>query len=136
MNNRRKYPRINIRVPASYDCFNEEGELFEQKFAVILDVSLGGMLIETDSILEANYMKIVFINHALKRLSIVGSIVHSRKSEKGKVKTGLCFHGTPKETKNIVTNLIRTHNYGKKNLATEIKTMVVPNEHMPVKGSV
>jgi c-di-GMP-binding flagellar brake protein YcgR len=113
MNNRRKYPRVNVYVLVSYDCYNDEEELFDQKLGVILDVSLGGMLIETDDIIEANYVKIVFVNHENKILSIVGSVVHSRKAENGKVKTGLCFHGSDTENIKIVTNLIRTHHYGR-----------------------
>jgi c-di-GMP-binding flagellar brake protein YcgR len=112
MIDKRKHPRVNVYVLASYDCYNNDGEVYDQKLGVILDVSIGGMLIESDGIVEANYVEVVFINHEKKVLSIVGSVVHSRKDENGKVKTGLGFHGTERENIKIVTNLIRTHNYG------------------------
>ena len=115
MINKRKYPRVNVYVLASYDCYNDDGELSDQKLGVIVDVSIGGMQIETDDIIKANYVKIVFVNHKNKVLSIVGSVVHSRKTENGKVKTGLCFHGSNTENIKIATNLIRTNYYGKKN---------------------
>jgi len=118
MNNKRKYPRVDIRVLASFDCYNEDGELFYQKLGVILDISLGGMLIETDDTIEANYVEIVFVNYENKLMSIVGSIVHSRKSENGRAKTGICFHGGDNENVKIATNLIRTNYYGKKNSAS------------------
>ena len=114
MNNKRKYPRVNIHVLTSYDCYNDDGELFKQGLGAILDISIGGMLIETDDIVAANYVKIVFVNHENKLLSIVGSVVHSRKTESGKAKTGLCFHGTNAENIKLVTNLIRTYHYRKK----------------------
>ena len=115
MHDKRKYPRVDIRVLASFDCYNEDGELFYQNLGVILDVSLGGMLIETDDIITANYVEIVFVNYEHRLMSIVGSIVHSRKSENGKAKTGLCFHGADSENVKIATNLIRTYHYGKEN---------------------
>ena len=115
MIDKRKYPRINIWVLASFECYNEDGELFDQKLGTILDISLGGMLIETDDIIKANYVEIVFVNYKNKIMSVVGSIVHSRKSENGKAKTGLCFHGAESENIKIATNLIRTHFHGKKN---------------------
>ena len=118
MSNKRKYPRVNIRVLASFDCYNEDGELFYQKLGVILDISLGGMLIETDDTIEANYVEIVFVNFKHKLMSIVASIVHSRKSGNGKAKTGLCFHGAESENIKIATNLIRTH-YHKKNPSSQ-----------------
>ena len=111
MTDKRKNPRINIQVLASLDCYDEDGELFDQKLGVILDVSLGGMLIETNDILKAYYVEIVFVNYKNKLMSIVGSIVHSRKSEDGKSKTGFCFHGADSENIKIATNLIRTHYY-------------------------
>ena len=112
MKNRRKNPRISVRVPASYDCYNDYGDLVERNFALILDVSIGGMLIETDDIVEANYISIIFVNHENKNFSITGSVVHSRKTDDGKVKTGICFHGSKKESIKVVTNIIRTHYYG------------------------
>ena len=116
MNDKRKYPRINIWVPASIECYDDNGELFNRKLGVILDISLGGMLIETDDIIiKANYVEIVFVNFKHKLMSIVASIVHSRKSENGKAKTGLCFHGAESENIKIATNLIRTHYHDKKN---------------------
>ena len=114
MTNNRKHPRVNVRVLASFDCYNEDGDLFNQQIGVILDISLGGMLIETDDTIEANYVEIVFVNYKHKLMSIVASIVHSRKSENGKAKTGLCFHGAESENIKIATNLMRTYYHEKK----------------------
>ena len=47
MQNQRKYQRTKVYVPVSYDCYDDEGEIFERKIGVALDVSLGGILIET-----------------------------------------------------------------------------------------
>ena len=91
MNDKRKCPRINIWVPASLECYDDNGELFNRKLGVILDISLGGMLIETDDIIKANYVEVVFVNFKHKLMSIVASIVHSRKSKSGKQKQGFAF---------------------------------------------
>ena len=129
--NKRKFPRVNIYILASFDCFDEDGELFDQKLGVILDISLGGMLIETDDIVKANYVEIVFVNYEHKLMSIVGSIVHSRKSENGKSKTGICFHGGDSENVKIATNLIRTHHYGKKKSSPrQSKTIDIPTSQI------
>ena len=119
MNDKRKYPRVNIRVLGSFDGYNEDGELFYQNVGVILDVSLGGVLIETDDIIKANYVEITFVNYEDKIMSIVGSIVHSRKSKNGKAKTGICFHLADSENVKIATNLIRTHYYSNKKSSSQ-----------------
>ena len=126
MNDKRKYPRVNTKVLASIDCYDEDGELSDQKLGVILDISLGGMLIETDDIIKANYVEVVFVNFKHKLMSIVASIVHSRKSENGKAKTGLCFHGAESENIKIATNLIRTHYHKKNTSSQQSKTTDIP----------
>jgi hypothetical protein len=55
-------------------------------------------------------------------MSIVGSIVHSKKSESGKAKTGICFHGADSENIKIATNLIRTHYFGNKKSSIQQST--------------
>ena len=91
-----------------------------------MDISVGGMLIETDDIIKANYVEVVFVNHKNELMSVVGSIVHSRKSENGKAKTGLCFHGADSENIKIPINLIRTHFHGKKLSSPQSKTKHIP----------
>jgi hypothetical protein len=114
MNEKRKYPRVNIHVLAYCDCYNDDGELFEQKLGAILDVSIGGLLIETKDIVKANYVKIVFVSHKNKVLSITGSVAHSKKTDIDKAKTGVCFHGTESENIKLVTNLIRAYHHVRK----------------------
>lgn len=114
MQNRRRYPRINVRTPVIYECYDDDGEIFEQRMGVALNVSQGGMLIESDRIIDANYIKIVFVSYDNEVLSIVGSVVYSRKTKNGKTKTGLCFHGNNSESLKFVTNLIRAYYYRKR----------------------
>ena len=59
-----------------------------------------------------NYIKVRFVNFDNTEKCIVASIVHSRKTEDGKVKTGVCFHSSIDKNKKFVADLIRTHYYG------------------------
>jgi hypothetical protein len=59
-------------------------------------------------------------------MSIVASIVHSRKSENGKAITGLCFHGAESENIKIATNLIRTHYHKKSPSSQRSKPADIP----------
>jgi len=93
----RKYPRISVNVPIFYECYDEECEIFEQKIGTALDISQGGMRIESDRITDANYIKIGFVNYQNENFEITGSIIWSRKQQDQKVHTGVCFHGSQKE---------------------------------------
>jgi c-di-GMP-binding flagellar brake protein YcgR len=111
---RRRNPRIDVNVPISYDCYDDDGEIFEQKLGVALDISIGGILIETHDIIDANYVRVIFVNKDSKRLSIIGSVVHSKRKENGKVKSGVCFHGNDKENIQFATNIIRAYYHSRK----------------------
>lgn len=111
MKEKREHPRISIRVPVNYECYDDDGELVEQKMGTALNVSQGGILIESETIIDANFVKVVFINCENKDTSIIGSVVHSRKTKTNRGKTGLCFHGGTKESLSFVNNLIRTYHY-------------------------
>ena len=122
MKEKRKHPRISVSVPVTYECCDDDGEIVEQSMGVVLDVSHGGILIESETIIDANFVKIVFINYDNKEFSIIGSVVHSSKSMTGKAKTGLCFHGTNNEDYRFITNLIRTYHYRKKGSPQGLET--------------
>jgi c-di-GMP-binding flagellar brake protein YcgR len=107
----RKYPRVNVNVPIFYECYDEECELFEQKIGTALDISQGGILIETDHLMDANYIKIGFVNYQNELIEITGSIIWSRKKQDRKVHTGVCFHGSQTENIKFASNLVRTYHY-------------------------
>jgi len=115
MNNRRKYQRVHIKVLASFDCYDDDGEIFEHGIGFILDVSCGGLLLESKNIIDANFVNVVFVNYENKSIEIAASVVHSRKIKNGKARTGLCFHGTKNNNIKFVANLIRTYHYRNKN---------------------
>ena len=113
MKEKRKHPRVKAVVPISYECYDDDGEIVENRMGMVLDVSLGGILMESDAIIDANHVKIVFVNYNNKECSIIGSVVHSRGSKSGKTYTGICFHGGENESNSFVANLIRTYHYRK-----------------------
>lgn len=112
MQERRKYKRVEVSVLFSYESYGDDEEVVEQGIGIIKDISLGGLLIESDTIIDANYIKVRFVNFDNTEKCIVASIVHSKKTEDGKVKTGVCFHSSIDKNTKFVADLIRTHYYG------------------------
>jgi c-di-GMP-binding flagellar brake protein YcgR len=60
--NRRKYPRIKICNPISYDCVDQEGNLLDQNMAIALDVSQNGILLETSQKIESKTISLLFVD--------------------------------------------------------------------------
>ena len=113
---KRKYPRIQVFVSVSFDCYDDDNEIIEQNIGTILDISEGGLLLESDNIVDANYVKLVIIGFDNDMYSIVGSAVHSRKLDSGKSRTGICFHGSSKSNLKFLAAVIRTYFYFRKAL--------------------
>ena len=111
---KRKYPRISVFVSVSYDCYDDDNEIIEQTIGTILDISEGGLLLESDTIVDANYVKLVIVGFDGNMYSIVGSAVHSRKLDSGKARTGICFHGSSKSNLKFLAAVIRTYFYSRK----------------------
>ena len=123
----RKYPRVCVSVPIFYECYDEECEIFEQKTGTALDISQGGMLIESDRLMDANYIKIGFVNYQNELIEITASIIWSRQKQDRKVHTGVCFHGSQNESIKFASHLIRTYHYCKQMSAQEPITPNVPD---------
>jgi c-di-GMP-binding flagellar brake protein YcgR len=112
MHERRKYKRVQVSVVASYECYDDDYQMIEQGIGFILDISLGGLLIESDIIIDANFIKVRYVNYDNSEKCIVASVVHSKKLENGKVRTGVCFHSSTDKNTKFVADMVRTHHYG------------------------
>jgi c-di-GMP-binding flagellar brake protein YcgR len=93
--NRRKYPRIKICNPISYDCVDSEGNLLDQSMAIALDVSQNGILLETSQKIESKTISLLFVDLENELIEIPGTVVFSIKKKDLKFKSGINFQGTP-----------------------------------------
>ena len=114
--NRRKYPRVSIHVPVNYAMLDSRGKVESEFFGVALDVSLGGLLLESTDFIETEYVGISFIDTENKVAQIKCKMVYSRKEGSGMVHTGLMFQGEDHEKSDFATKIIRGYFYRKKRL--------------------
>ena len=92
--NRRKYPRIKICNPISYDCVDAEGHLLDQSMAIALDVSQNGILLETSQKIESKTISLLFVDLNSEFIEIPGTVVFSIQKKDLKFKSGINFQGT------------------------------------------
>jgi hypothetical protein len=123
MEERRKQPRVNVMLPVTYACFHDNGKSLENRIGIVLNVSLNGMLLGSETIIDAKYVKLVFVSYDNKKSRIVGYVVNSRRNENGRVNTGLSFHGEKAEISSFVANLVRTYHYRKKDPSQTLQNM-------------
>jgi hypothetical protein len=111
--NRRKYPWVSIHVPVNYTMLNRRWKIESEFVGVALDVSIGGLLLESFDFIETEYVYIGFIDIENKSAQIKCKMLYSRKTDSEMVHTGLSFQGLESEQKEFVTKIIRAHFYRK-----------------------
>ncbi len=121
--NRRKYPRVRIHVPVTYTLLEDQGNKESEAIGIALDVSLGGLLLESFDFVAAEYVGVSFIDTENKMIHIWCKMVYSKKTnlgtDQGLVHTGLSFQGTELEKADFAAKIIRAYFYRRKRLADQ-----------------
>ena len=116
---RRKFPRVKIFNPISYDCVDKDGNLIDQRMGIALDISQNGILLETPHILESKYIYLLFVNTDNELMRITGQVIFSVKKKDGKFKTGINFQGAHEETIQFAKKIVQAYHYQKTDFVLE-----------------
>jgi len=114
--NRRKHPRIKTRNLISHLIFDEHGKLISQGLSKALDISKGGILLETPESIESGMISLMAVDLDNKFIEIKGELIYSKKTDSGMYHSGIKFVGTDEQVKNFIIGLIKEYNYRKNNL--------------------
>jgi c-di-GMP-binding flagellar brake protein YcgR len=126
---RRKYPRVEVYYPISYACMNENGRIVQENMGVALDISQGGILIETAVGVFSKYIKLISTDHNKNIIEIKGKVAYCKRTQSEKYRTGISFAGTHAQNINFAKKLIKSYHYKKSeyryNAGSQHKTTVV-----------
>jgi len=110
---RRKFPRIKICNPVSYDCMGPEGIVLDQNMGIALDISQNGILLETVQMIQAKYIYLVFVDLENNLIRITGRVVFSVKNKNGNFKSGINFQSEPGENIEFAKKLVQAYHHQK-----------------------
>jgi hypothetical protein len=105
---KRKYPRVASINLFSYVCFDEERKPLDQGMGKTLDIGLGGLLIETKVLIEAQYVLLMTLNIKEELIKIKGKVAYSRESEPKIFQTGIRFIEKNERIHEIVVDMMKT----------------------------
>ena len=109
--NKRKNPRVKTSNGVSYVCIDENGNEIEQGMGKTIDISIGGILLETSVPIESKYILIATIDLKGNLIEIRGKVVYSRKIEFREFLNGIQFLETPERQIKIIAEFIKVHRY-------------------------
>lgn len=110
---KRKHQRISTLNLLYYVCLDENGHHLEQGMGKTLDISHGGILMETHIRIEAKYIMLLALGFEEELVDIKGKVIYSRKNESGMYESGVSFIETNENITRIVDALIKTFNQQK-----------------------
>ena len=118
---RRKHKRIKTKNLISYFAYNEKGKLISHGMGVALDISKGGILMETPHFIESGIIVITAVNREKQFIEVEGNLKYSSESSSETYLCGIEFTDNEDRVINFITNLIKEYNIQKNNLFITVK---------------
>jgi len=88
---KRKYPRVGTHNLVSYLCLDEEGQAVGGGMGRTLNVSEGGILLETHAALDPNSAVSLTIALEDEIMEVSAKVASSKRRDDGKFETGMAF---------------------------------------------
>ncbi len=106
-----KEKRKNTRVTSinlmSYACFDKANKPAGQGMGKTLDLSLGGLLMETPDPIQAEYILLMAVNLKEELIEIKGKVVYCQESGPNIYHTGIRFIEKNERIREIITDMIK-----------------------------
>ena len=99
---KRKTQRIDSHNLLAFSCLDEKGEVITQGMGRTLDVSEGGILLETHSQLDPENQISLTIGMEEDVMDFIGKVAYTRKRGDGSYETGIQFLDMDKEKSRIL----------------------------------
>lgn len=103
---KRRYDRIDSLNLLSYSCVDGKGEVVSQGMGRTLNVSEGGILLETHAPLESDCSVLLAIGFKDEITEVRGKIVYSKEGEGGRIQTGIEFIDPDENARGIIKRYV------------------------------
>jgi len=113
---RRKYPRVNTINLISHVTIDESGRWIFQGMSRALDISRGGILLETAYPIESGCLSMMTVDTCNNLIEIKGELIYSSKSDTEMYYSGIKFIDADEQVTKFVTQMIKVYNHRKSKL--------------------
>ena len=116
MADRRKLPRTKTRNLIALVSVDQNGKKISQGLGKALDISKGGMLLETPHPIEAGLISLMAVDKDNILFEIKAELIYCKKVDKGMYQAGIKFSGTELQVLNFVKRLVKEYNHRKNSI--------------------
>ena len=118
---RRKFSRVKTQNLISYFSFDKNRKLSCHGLGVALDISRGGILLETPYSIKSSYLLLTATDKMKKVIEVNGRLIYAKKASSGTYYCGIEFVGNDRSVKGFITKLIKEYNFHRNNLYITLK---------------
>ena len=131
---RRKHPRVKTSNLISYHSFDETGKLISYGLGLALDISKGGILLETPCFVESGPIVLTAIDWEKNIVKVKGKLIYCVKQATEMYRCGIEFVGIDDRVADFIVNLIKNHIYQGYNLFIAIGRKIQDLQSQQISG--
>jgi predicted Zn finger-like uncharacterized protein len=107
---RRKYQRVETQNLISYFSFDETGKLISHGLGIAMDISKGGILLETTNYIKSGLIVLAATDRERNLIEVKGKLAYSKKTSTGMYFSGIEFIGVNERVTKFIAKLIKEYN--------------------------
>jgi predicted Zn finger-like uncharacterized protein len=107
----RKHKRVKTQNLISYFSYDKNNELISHGLGVALDISKGGILLETPYQIKSGALVLGATDRKRNLFEVRGKLAYSKKTSAGTYLSGIEFVGLDARVKEFITKLIKEYKY-------------------------
>jgi len=104
---KRRYKRIKTNTPLTYVCLDRRGNPIDQGIARTLDISQGGLLMETKVPIEAKFIQLTSIGIKNELIKIKVKVAYCREEKSKNFHVGVRFLENNERIREIIVGMIK-----------------------------
>jgi predicted Zn finger-like uncharacterized protein len=113
---RRKHRRVRTRNLISYFSFDKTGKLASHGLGIALDISRGGILLETPDAIKAGLLILAATDRENNLIEVKARLKYCSKTSTGTYFCGIEFTGIDERVRKFITKLIKEYKFYGQNL--------------------
>ena len=116
MADRRKHQRVKTQNLISHFSVGETDKFVSEGFGKALNISRGGMLLETPYPIESDQLSLLAVDLEDNVFEINGRLIYSKKSSARMYLSGIAFVGSDEKVATFLAKLVKEYNYQRNNI--------------------
>lgn len=105
---KRNHPRLDTTTPVAFTCFDEKGAVGNRGTGKALNISQGGILLETRDLVTCPFIRLATLDKEKKPIIFKGRVVFAKPLEGKRFEVGIRFGGNRQQNLDALTRFVKT----------------------------